>query len=611
MGVGIAGNWQGVRVAVLLVAAAAVGMAKGGTGDVDPSYGTQGLALVSMAARAGCVAANGAPARAPLAFLADGSLLYVAASGDGTTLVARIDADGRADPFYALSGGSPVLPRFEVCDGGGHAGPLLRAADGHLWLGGSYMAPSDRRSAVLRLDAFGRTDPSFGNAGMITRPEDPSAQPLPTDGHWASGLLPQLDGRMVVFLSEPPRKAGAVADLVGVRRYSPDGSPDYAFGGLGNGGSLDVRAATVGSGWLDYLAILPRDVLSLAFGYNDEYPLYVDSAGNASLVSPLAGFQDAAYRELATALPGGDGIYQYHGQVAEGVVALARNRPDGTAVHSFGKSGTGVMPLSVATTGGTLNVKILRRVEVSQDGRSVYVLADDYSRTVVLKLDAATGAPDPQFGDQGVVDLGVFNAADLREQPGGAMAVSSLDGQILRLRADATHGPGLISASTNWSDATYPAVTIRVTRTAGSRGAISVDYTTADFDTVPAGYGYQQRAVGGVDYTPASGRLNWADGDVTERTITVQKGPPPAQDKLFGVTLKAVAGTPVVGTPVVVVTVAQVVAQSVAGVTNGSSASSAASGSSSGGGGTFDWFALALLGLSGASCLNGRRASRR
>ena len=51
---------------------------------------------------------------------------------------------------------------------------------------------------------------------------------------------------------------------------------------------------------------------------------------------------------------------------------------------------------------------------------------------------------------------------------------------------------------------------VTVTRTGGSDGAASVLYSTA------AG-----TALAGVDYTTATGNLNWAGGDATSRTISI------------------------------------------------------------------------------------------
>ncbi|HEX2834251.1 MAG TPA: Calx-beta domain-containing protein [Thermoanaerobaculia bacterium] len=67
-----------------------------------------------------------------------------------------------------------------------------------------------------------------------------------------------------------------------------------------------------------------------------------------------------------------------------------------------------------------------------------------------------------------------------------------------------------------FSAATYnvgeagPFVTITVTRTGGSDGAVSIDYATSDGS-----------AAAGFDYTAASGTLNWADGESTSKTFDI------------------------------------------------------------------------------------------
>ena len=52
--------------------------------------------------------------------------------------------------------------------------------------------------------------------------------------------------------------------------------------------------------------------------------------------------------------------------------------------------------------------------------------------------------------------------------------------------------------------------TVTVRRVGGGSGAVSVPYATSD-----------GTAVGGTDYTPASGTVSWADGDTADKTFTV------------------------------------------------------------------------------------------
>ena len=68
----------------------------------------------------------------------------------------------------------------------------------------------------------------------------------------------------------------------------------------------------------------------------------------------------------------------------------------------------------------------------------------------------------------------------------------------------------LNSTTYNVTEGTDPTVTITVTRTNGSSGAVSVDYATSD-----------GTATDPSDYTSASGTLNWADGDAADKTFTI------------------------------------------------------------------------------------------
>ena len=86
-------------------------------------------------------------------------------------------------------------------------------------------------------------------------------------------------------------------------------------------------------------------------------------------------------------------------------------------------------------------------------------------------------------------------------------------GTIFRLSVSgAAMGPGSVqleAVNTTVLESTHSAA-LSVSRTGGSVGAISVTYATAD-DT----------AVAGTDYQATSGTLTWADGDASEKTITV------------------------------------------------------------------------------------------
>lgn len=89
----------------------------------------------------------------------------------------------------------------------------------------------------------------------------------------------------------------------------------------------------------------------------------------------------------------------------------------------------------------------------------------------------------------GVVDMGAYESLFAPPPPAGVLEFSA-----------ATYGTGERGGS----------ATITVTRTAGSNGAVSVDYASADGSAAAPG-----------DYAAVSGTLTWADGDTAPKTFTI------------------------------------------------------------------------------------------
>ena len=83
-------------------------------------------------------------------------------------------------------------------------------------------------------------------------------------------------------------------------------------------------------------------------------------------------------------------------------------------------------------------------------------------------------------------------------------------------------------------------LTVTVNRTGGSGGAVSVAYATAN-----------GTAMGGTDFTAASGVLQWADGDAASKTFTVpiSNAVPFTGSKYFSVALSGPTSGAALGTP--------------------------------------------------------------
>ena len=98
---------------------------------------------------------------------------------------------------------------------------------------------------------------------------------------------------------------------------------------------------------------------------------------------------------------------------------------------------------------------------------------------------------------------------------------------VARLLGDAAGGsPGVLSMNQQRFLGTEQGAqaVLSVRRTGGSQGAVAVTYATRDFPVPPATgseHAPGERATGGADYTATTGRLTWADGDVSDREIVV------------------------------------------------------------------------------------------
>jgi choice-of-anchor B domain-containing protein len=97
--------------------------------------------------------------------------------------------------------------------------------------------------------------------------------------------------------------------------------------------------------------------------------------------------------------------------------------------------------------------------------------------------------------------------------PSGTILISDISNGLFLLREQAANPAGRLAFV--GSSATVVegsgSVTVRVERAAGSTGAVSVSYSTAN-----------GTALAGTDYTAASGTLQWANGETGERTVVIQ-----------------------------------------------------------------------------------------
>lgn len=189
---------------------------------------------------------------------------------------------------------------------------------------------------------------------------------------------------------------------------------------------------------------------------------------------------------------------------------------------------------------------------------------------LILRLQA-TGLLDELFGNSGLtwIDLPSSTATgptlnDMRVLADGRVLAaggesSTTNGQqplLVRLvGTSGTEGPGIIgvaASSVSVKEGDQAVVTVR--RMGGAVGDVSVAYRTADYQGTDAA-----AATSGADYTPVTGRLTWADGDRSDRQITVPiiaDGPQVEEAERFNVMLDDVKGGAEIGTQDAVVEIA-------------------------------------------------------
>jgi plastocyanin len=121
---------------------------------------------------------------------------------------------------------------------------------------------------------------------------------------------------------------------------------------------------------------------------------------------------------------------------------------------------------------------------------------------------------------------------------GGAGGVG-MSGTITVVAAGAA-GTLAFSSSSYSVDAGAGSVTISVPRSGSSSGAVSVQYATSDGS-----------AKAGTDYMPASGTLNWADGDAAAKSfsVTILNNSKATSDLAVNLSLSSPAGGAALGIP--------------------------------------------------------------
>jgi uncharacterized delta-60 repeat protein len=402
-------GWGLGLVAAWLLWLSWAGLGHGAPGDLDPTFGTGGIAITF----------GPRDVAQALVVQPDGKLVVAGtSSGDGVNhvLLVRYLPNGRGDGSFGPGGKlTTTVGRHSA------ANAVLQQPDGKLVVAGWAVPSAGGPSDVLlaRFLPDGRLDASFGTAGSVT------THFVANNVEEANAVLLQPDGKLVV--------AGR-SDIVGIpfpsailARYLPDGRLDPSFGIEGKvtlffgGGSginalvqqPDGKLAVAGFGGLSrgsasFLVLArfhPDGRVDPTFGAEGRVTLASSSAGQALIQQP-------------------DGTLVVAGSFptsSSSSLLLARYLPDGRLDPAFGTAGVVITDVSLPA--------FPRALIQQPDGKLVVggLRAASGITDMLLARYLPDGRLDPAFGAAGLVitDVGAGELPSaLRQQPNGTLVAA-------------------------------------------------------------------------------------------------------------------------------------------------------------------------------------------
>lgn len=295
-------------------------------------------------------------------------------------------------------------------------------------------------------------------------------------------------------------------------------------------GSASLTSITYAHGYVD-LANRFRSVMA----YDDKCQAQFFSCLRIPYFSnPLVNFNNSAYYAMAVSAPTGQLPTSHESRALNDTRETVANFRTGLSTFT-GPGIIAFLPASytVAEGAGSVQVTVGRHVGSTGAVSINYATADG---TAVAGSDytAVSGTLSWVDGDSTTRTITIPIIQDLLVDPNesftislsnatGGAAIGSATGAsataTVTIADDDLPGVVVFRQSTPLTVAeAMPMVSLRIARTVDSKGTISVNYSTIN-----------ESAVGGQDFVAVSGTLTWADGDASDRIVTI----PIVQDALL------------------------------------------------------------------------------
>jgi uncharacterized delta-60 repeat protein len=353
--------WKTPPQAIALIIAFMASAGHAADGTPDPGFGVGGVAYVSP----DDVDAREIMPNAAIA-LPDGKLLFAGARNkliEGSPpfepqirgMLVRLDADGSADATF---GNTSIAGLFELPDlvtgtRMQSIESMARLDDGSIVAVGTGMVNGPQRGFIIKLDASGALDAAFGSGGIVLQP-----------AFYPHVVRIDSQGRAVVAGEHFDNQAFVYTSTV--IRLMADGTPDASFGSAGSV-SIPWADATL-SGYLGDLAV---------------------GAGDALIVG---------------------GAFEVYGSGLGSDFAMARLDADGDLDTAFAGTGWRVFHDPSETS----NINRVDRLALAPNGSVAfagYHAAGENVTGLILGRLAANGDSDASFGD--LLSPGYFKPAVL------------------------------------------------------------------------------------------------------------------------------------------------------------------------------------------------------
>ena len=301
-----------------------------------------------------------------VAIQADGKLVIAGSRGDGTSssiLLLRFNADGALDSTFGTSGSVTYKGDKPWNDG---YNMVALQADGKIVVAGYSYDDTSSEALLLRYNPDGTLDNSFGTGGTATYGDA-------NNGVAANGVAVQPDGKVVVVGVSYPY--GGTTNSLLVLRYNVDGTLDDTFGTNGYSTYRDNNPWDSGFG----VAIQPDGkivAVGVGSGVSAGSPIILRYKTDGTLDNTFGTDGYATYMDVNPWASGYGVAIQADGKIVvvggstgaiTGSALVLRYNPDGTLDNTFGMNGS--LTYNDTVGGSTYG----NGVAIQQDGKAVIV----------------------------------------------------------------------------------------------------------------------------------------------------------------------------------------------------------------------------------------------